>query len=1148
MLSKYIQPENLSENLNELVCDVRSVIPTAVFGVQFTEKCHIASTLNLPVVFITRDEITARLAAKELAALSGKKSVYLPAKNDVLLYNKAFNKDALYARIGALFEISRGVDFVCATFESLLHLMPKRIDCIKIAKDNEYPFESLTQKLVKFGYKRVEEIEKRGEFTVRGDIFHLFPINCEAPVRIDFFGDEVESIRYFDQVGGTLEGSLNQLIVLPTVDFTIDDCEVAIIKSQLKKEISLFGVNIFADKAREIVGELTEKLDTDRAHPSLSFILPLLDSMKGNLRDYLGENAVVVYDECKPLNDSLNGVLKEHSERCLSLKRNCECFSFTVNQIKKPEQLQKELNFSRKLALQSLTASVNFFNPLKTYRINCTAIARYALKPEDFFEDLKNWKKLGYRVLVCCGNSERAERIFNMLEDRKIFSDLGDNFPQNFEGIKITSFYLANGFIYHDAKFVLIGTNDLFAKKDREKKIKRKRNDIYSAPEIGDFCVHEVHGIGIVRGMQKITTTDGTKDYVALEYKGGDMLYVCVDRMDSLTKYLGGEEKPTLSKIGGGEFERIKERVKASIARLTINLKQLYRQRAEQKGYCFSPDNEFTREFEESFEFDETEDQLQSISEIKQDMESSKVMDRLLCGDVGYGKTEVALRAAFKAMMDGKQVALIAPTTILTEQHYMTCVERFKNFGIRIGLLNRFRSQSDQAKTIYALKNGEIDIIIGTHRLFSKDIEFFDLGLLIIDEEQRFGVEHKEKIKLLKQNVDTLTLSATPIPRTLHMSLTGIRDISIISTPPTTRIPVQVFVLEESDALISDAVSKELSREGQTFILYNRVESINSFAAHIEALLPEARVVVGHGQMSEKQLEKNILAFYKKEYDVLVSTTIIENGVDIPSANTIIIIDADKMGLSTLYQLKGRVGRSDKMARAYFTYKSDKVLTEPAYKRLSALTEFSDLGSGFKIAMRDLEIRGAGNVLGKEQHGHMEKIGYELYSKLLKQQLGEVTANVQTEIDVGISAFIPESYVSSSAVRMDCYKQIAEIKCDEDENRIVNGMRENYGDLPQEALNLIKIARLKEYCSYFFIIKAQITKDKNRLYFKNIDSLNDEGLMYALNQFKDDGVLAFDENPYVCFEKEERTAEKGLELALQFLICAKNYKKNGEKN
>ena len=1144
MLNRYIQPEYVGQELYEIAKAVRGGVPTAVFGVQNSEKYHIAGSLKLPVLYIARDELTAKTVARELRAISGEAVVYLPAKDDVLLYNKAFNKQSLYERIAGLYQISKGARIVTATLESLHQLMPKQIPHLTLQKGNEYTLEQIISRLVVLGYKRVEELDKKEEFTVRGDILQIYPINGDAPVRIDFFGDEIESVRYYDEVGGKLIGDLQKLTVLPTVDFQIDDAEIALIKDRLKKEVASYGVNIYASRAREIAGEISEKLENNKTHDSLSFIIPLLSGMQASIRDYLGDEAVVVYDESKMIENAREGVFKEHSERCLSLKRSGECFSFTVNQLKDPKIVREELDFSKKLALQSLTTAINFFNPLKTFRLKCTPVPRYSLRPEDFFTDIANWKKFGYRVLVCCSSSERAQRIFDQLENRRIFSDLGDNFPEDFQGVKITTFYLANGFIYHDDKFVVIGTNDLFSRKEREKKLSRKRGDLYSAPEIGDYCVHEVHGIGLVRGTQKITTSDSIKDYVAIEYKGGDMLYVCVDRMDSLTKYLGGEEKPSLSKIGGQEFERIKERVRASIAKLTINLKKLYRDRQMQKGFTFSPDTLLMQEFEERFEFDETEDQLQSIAEIKADMESEKVMDRLLCGDVGYGKTEVALRAAFKAICDCKQVAIVAPTTILTEQHYMTAIKRFKDFGIRIGVLNRFRSASEQAKTLYELSEGKIDLLIGTHRMFSKDVKFKDLGLLILDEEQRFGVEHKEKLKLLKENVDTLTMSATPIPRTLHMSLSGIRDISTINTPPTTRIPVQVFVTEQSDSLIRDAISKELSREGQVFVLYNRVEGIEKFASEINALVPEARVIYGHGQMPEKKLEENIMAFYRHDYDVLVSTTIIENGVDLPTANTIIVIDADRLGLSTLYQLKGRVGRSDKMARAYFTFKPDSVLSDSAYKRLTALTEFSDLGSGFKIAMRDLEIRGAGNVLGKEQHGHMDKIGYELYSKLLKRELGEVTLNYETEVDIEISAYIPEDYVTSHAIRMDCYKQIASISSEADEKRVVEGLTSNYGSIPEEVNNLLAIARLKSKCRGYEIIKAEINGKNAGFVMKNLDSLNSPELMGALRQFKESVTLRFEENPIISFNKNGKDKQELLKEMISFLNFAINFKKS----
>ena len=1145
MLDKYLQAEYLGENFISLKENVRSGVPTAVFGVQSSEKYHIASMLDLPIIYIARDGLVAKNAAKELRALTGKKGVYLPAKDDVLLYNKAFNKDAYYERITAIYQLIKGVSFVTCTFESLLQLLPEKLDFIELKTDEEYDLSEFCARLVKMGYTRVDEVDGKGRFSLRGDIMHIFPVNYDSPVRIDFFGDAIEKMVYFG-ADGNAAGETKKLVILPTTDFTIDSAEKAMVKSALRESVRAFGTQIYASRARDIANELTELLETDDNSAALSFVLPLLSCMKGSIRKFMGEDAVVIYDECKLLNDSLQGALKEFADRRISLAANGESFNFSAGQYKTPEALFKELDLPRKLALQSLTSQIPFFNPLKTFRFNCTSVPRYALKPDDFFEDVRSWKITGYRVLVCCGNSERAARLHGYLEDKKIFSDLGDNFPADFSGVKITSFYLANGFIYHDAKLAVIGTNDLYSRKETQKKIKRKSGDVYYAPEVGDYCVHEKHGVGIVRGVERITTTDSTKDYVAIEYRGGDMLYVGVDRMDCLTKYMGGEEKPSLSKLGGQEFEKIKERVKASIAKLTINLKQLYRNRREVKGFAFQPDDGMMREFEEAFPFEETDDQLTSIEEIKRDMESTRVMDRLLCGDVGYGKTEVALRAAFKAMESGKQVAFIAPTTILVEQHYMNALERFKNFPVRIAVLDRFRMSSEQTKTLFDLEDGKIDMVIGTHRLFSKDVKFKDLGLLILDEEQRFGVEHKEKLKTLKENVDTLTLSATPIPRTLHMSLTGIRDISIINTPPTQRIPVQIFVTEETDALVHDAITKELARGGQTFILYNSVESIFSFASHVRELIPEARIAIGHGQMPERQLEENVMAFYRGEYDVLIATTIIENGIDLPNANTLIVIDADKLGLSTLYQLKGRVGRSDRMARAYFTYKENKVITDVAFKRLSALTEFSDFGSGFKIAMRDLEIRGAGNVLGKEQHGHMEKIGYELYTKLLKEQLGEVTKNFETELDIGVSAFISEKYIPVEALRMDAYKQIAEISDKSDEDRVLESMKANYGELPAETYNLIKIARLKALCGRFEIIKAELKKKCCRFILKNLDSLSIGGVMDALSCKQTSAKLTFGNNPEILFESEGKSAEDLLDEMIEFLMLSCEKKEKSE--
>ncbi|MDE5896534.1 MAG: transcription-repair coupling factor, partial [Clostridia bacterium] len=632
-----------------------------------------------------------------------------------------------------------------------------------------------------------------------------------------------------------------------------------------------------------------------------------------------------------------------------------------------------------------------------------------------------------------------------------------------------------------------------------ERRIKKRRGDLFLAPEVGDYAVHEKYGVGKITGTKKIETTDGVKEYVALAYQGGDCLYVPVEQMDVLSKYMGGDD-PALSKIGGGELERVKARVRASLKKMAFDLKNLYAERQEQKGYVFPEYPEMNEEFAAAFPYEETPDQLTSYEEIKEDMCSPKVMDRLLCGDVGFGKTEVALRAAYLCILAGRQVALMCPSTVLSEQHFRTANERMKDFGVRVASLNRFRSEKEQALILARLEKGEIDLVVGTHRLLSKDVKFRDLGLLILDEEQRFGVEHKEKIKNYKRDVDCLTMTATPIPRTLHLSLSGIRDISTIQTPPHARLPVQTYVAEETETLVRDACVREIARKGQVFVLYNRVESIHAYAKRLTEIVPEARVAVAHGRMDKNELERNVFAFYRGEYDVLVTTTIIENGIDLPNANTLVVIDADRLGISQLYQLRGRVGRGARLAHAYFTYKPERVMTENAAERLKAIMQFTELGSGFKIAMRDLEIRGAGNVLGAEQHGHMDKVGYELYAKILKEELtGERQESV--DLDIKATAFIPERYVESNAGRMDCYKQIAEIRSAADYKRVCVSMEEQYGPLPPETLNLLVIAVMKSYAAKFRVRKISVDKKGGALEFVSLDALNNRKISAAMEKF-----------------------------------------------
>lgn len=1135
MLKDYLTPENLGGELAEIGQNIRGGIPSAVFGVNFAEKCLIASSVGLPVLYIVKDGLYGAKIAEELTALSGERTVYLPAKDDVLLYKSAFDRTSLFARLNALYEIKNGARFVVTTFQSLLQLFPRDIPTIKIRKNEVYDIGGIVNKLVKFGYRREEFADDRATFALRGDILEINPVNGEYSYRVDFFGDEVESVFRFYGEDRENKTAVTEFEIIAATDVIVGDDEVEDVKQTLRQSLSKFGTLSVRDDARKIVNDLEEKLDGGVPCGELQFVMPILKSVTDDFTTYMPTDTLVVYDESKMLVDGITATLKDHSERLLTLDRAGKIFDFSARQLSDCRKLIKRLNSFREVAFQNITTTINFFNPLKTYSLRCSPVARYTADFEAIYNDVKNWKFGGYKVIICCGNDKRADSLSDELYARGCMCVRGDNAEARNGVAVVTSYFLPSGLIYHSAKLVLIGTGDLYIATKENKRIKRKRGDLFQAPEVGDYAVHEVHGIGYVKGVKRITTQEGSKDYVAVEYLGGDTLYVGVDQMDKLTKYMGGGEKPRLNRIGGKEFERIKERVKASISEMTIDLKKLYKARKEKKGFAFSADDAFSEEFDEAFEFEPTEDQIQSVAEIKADMESEKVMDRLLCGDVGFGKTEVAFRAAFKAIADGKQVALVCPTTILCEQHYRAAKKRFENFGVRIESLNRFKTSAQQKKIITDLADGLISFVIGTHRLFGSDVKFHDLGLLVLDEEQRFGVEHKEKLKLLKENVDTLTMTATPIPRTLHMSLAGIRDISVINTPPNIRIPVQTYVVEESDALFKDAITRELAREGQVLVMHNRVETIYKLADKLKTIVPEAKIIVAHGQMDAKTLEDSVMKFYDGDYNVLVATTIIENGIDLPRANTIIVTDSDKLGLSTLYQLKGRVGRSNVMAHAYFTFDRDKVMSEAAYKRLSALTEFTEMGSGYKIAMRDLEIRGAGNVMGKEQHGHMDKVGYELYNKLLKESLGETKKESDVELDVNMDAYIPEDYISTSSSRMDCYKQIAEITADEDDERVTRSLEEYYGKIPREVRNLILIAKLKAAAKKRGAVKVAVGSKKSYVELADISCLQNAGLMDELLRRKDKISFEFSATPVIDFSKSGSSAEDTAKYMLETL-------------
>ena len=1113
--------------------DIRRGAPTAVFGVSEPHKHYLASLIESPVLYIAPDPLAAQRAAESIRALSGKKVTLLPSKDDVLLYQNALSKDSFFKRMNALWEIECGAEVVVSDMDALLQRVPTSLAKIRLRTGEEFDFLSLPSLLIRLGYTREYEVEAKGSFAVRGDILDLYPVNLSHPVRIDFFGDTVERIKPYDETTGERLAQIDEITVLGATDCLIAPKDAETIEAALKSGIKSAKNDRAYLRLCSIAEELKNAVEQGTGN---SFLLPLLEGT-GTVFDLLPKDTVLLYDECKLVNDRADSIVKEHFERFLNLSEGGEVFPFSKDQLLTKEEFLARADRFRTVALQTFASSLYLFRAVKTYDLKATPMGRYVNGFDSLASDLRAWRKNHYRIILFCGSASRAEKMHGFLSDLGLSEEKADCVDL-LDTVLVTEDHFAHGFILHEAKLVFIGSEDLYTKSVREKRVKRRRGDVFVAPEIGDYAVHETYGIGKITGTKIIETLESTKEYISIAYRDGDVVYVPVEQMDTLSKYMGAEH-PTLSKIGTGEFERVKERLRSSIRKMAFDLKQLYAERALQRGYAFPYYEEPMEEFESYFPFTPTADQLASFEEIKADLCSEKVMDRLLCGDVGFGKTEVAFRAVYLCALGGKQAALLCPSTILSEQHFRNAKERFAPFGLKVERLNRFKTPKEQEKVIEDLKLGKIDFVIGTHRLLSKDVAFKDLGLLILDEEQRFGVEHKEKIKHIKKDVDCLTMTATPIPRTLHMSLSGIRDISTIQTPPVSRLPVQTYVVEETETLLRDACVRELARGGQVFILYNKVESIHTFAAKVAAIVPEAKVTIGHGRMDKETLENNIFGFYQGESNVLVTTTIIENGIDLPNANCLIVIDSDRLGIAQLYQLRGRVGRGERLAHAYFTFKADKVMTQEAIERLRAIMEFTELGSGFKIAVRDLEIRGAGNVLGAEQHGHMDRVGYELYSKLLKEELtGE--EQITPELDIRVTALIPESYVESSAGRLDCYKQIAEIKTAADYKRVCLSLEENYGPVPEEVSALLVIAVLKAYAAHFSIRAVSLDKNGGRLSLPSMRLLSDAGFQAAMERYKRYLTLELTDVPTLVF-RDGGDSMKILLIMSKFLKFASSF-------
>ena len=985
---------------------------------------------------------------------------------------------------------------IVTTFDALMnHIVPRSVledAIIEISENDMVDLKELAAQLSALGYERNYQVENEGQFSIRGGIIDVFPLTEENPIRIELWGDEIDSIRSFDILSQRSLEKITSFILLPA-----EEVELGIkrVREEAAKREAHLREQFLSEEAfrlKQTTEEFCEQLQNYGATGcNLEGYLNYFYEDHGSLLDYFDPaQTLVILDEPTRLYEKGEFVEAEFRDSMEMRLQKGYVLPGQVDLLYSKEEIFAKIERCHALALCALQVRKGLYRPAAKHAILARAMNTYNNSFSSLLTDLKRYQKNKYRVLLLSASRTRAARLCDDLRDNGLvafYTEKTDREIQNGE-IMVSYGRIRQGFEYPMLKFVLISESDIFTVHKQKKRPHKKYGSgqtirDFSELKVGDFVVHEVHGLGIYRGIEQVCVDKVTKDYMKIEYRDGGNLYIPATALDAIQKYASKDSSaPKINKLGGSEWIRTRSRVKNAVDVIATDLVELYAARNQKAGYAFSPDTVWQTEFEERFPFEETEDQLAAIEDTKRDMQSTKIMDRLICGDVGYGKTEIAIRAAFKAVQDGKQVAYLVPTTILAQQHFNTFLQRMKDYPVSIEMLSRFKTASEQKQIVSQIKKGMVDIVIGTHRLLSTDVSYKDLGLLIIDEEQRFGVTHKEKIKKLKENVDVLTLTATPIPRTLHMSLVGIRDMSVLEEAPQDRMPIQTFVMEYSEEMVREAIGRELARGGQVFYVYNRVQTIAEMTASLRNLIGDANIAYAHGQMKEQELERIMFDFVNGEIDVLVSTTIIETGLDISNVNTMIVHDSDKMGLAQLYQLRGRVGRSNRTAYAFLMYKKDKVLKEVAEKRLTAIREFTELGSGFKIAMRDLEIRGAGNLLGNRQSGHMEAVGYDMYCKMLneairrKQGVQDIQeSSVSVELDV--DAFIPESYIMNEHQKIEIYKRIAGIESKEERTDMEEELTDRFGLLPRSVLNLLDIAYLKVLAQQVYITEIKGERD-----------------------------------------------------------------------
>lgn len=1117
----------------------------AVSVLRLTEgaKAHLGYAIPAVKLYVTADALSASSIQRKIESYESGSTIYFPHRDDVLFHRGGMGNKLSRDRIIALTSfVSGDVETLVVSADALVQKLPKpdlfEKYSFSIAKEDIVSPQEVADKLVNSGYVRQESIAEIGDFSLRGDILDVYAVDGKA-YRIDFFDELVEEIKVIDVEEMRSLGEVERLLVAPAGEILFDENQV----ENIKKKLSAYRDN-------ENASRFIDTLHAGANDPSAVWALPF-DDESASIFDYLnyvgkktGRQVVVIFDEPKAINEKLAVLGKEFSGRIAALSESGEVLPEHSTAVYDYHDFKHAILLLRKVSFTSLALSNPLFEPTMLIEPKCLPVSKYYLDAGSIFNDLKSFRQSGYKVVLCCGSEEKAKSVARSLNEGDVFarySEFGDATGEDGEGVLVTPLKIESGFCYPHLKVLVVGVSECIGKKHGESVISQKTQFI--APKQGDYVVHRVHGIGICEGTTIMKTGDFEKEYIVLKYRDGDTLYVAADQTDNLQKFIG-EEHPRLNKLGGKEFEKEKEKVRSSVRKLAVNLLELYALREKKQGYKYSEDTVWQKEFEDDFPYEETVDQLKAIDDIKKDMESGKIMDRIVIGDVGFGKTEVAFRAMFKTIIDAKQAVLLAPTTILARQHYETLKPRLEKFDIDCALLTRLQSGKENSEVLKRLEEGTLHVVIATHKVLSNKVKFNDLGLLVLDEEQRFGVNHKEKLKERYPGVNVLTLSATPIPRTLNMALSGIRDISMLETAPKGRLPVQTYVTPYSDTLVKDAVARECARGGQVLILLNDIEALDVYSQKLHAILDGGvRIITAHGQMNPTELEKRMSAFYDKQYDVLIATTIIENGIDLPDANTLIVLNAGRFGLSQLYQLRGRVGRRGALAHAYFTVPEDGSLTEIAEKRLQALLDNVEIGSGFKIALSDLSIRGAGNILGAEQHGHIEKVGYEMYVELLNETIEELRTGVphkdvkDVTMKVDASAYIREGYVAGRD-KMRIYKEIASVQSFSSRDALVKKLTDVYGAPDKPLMNLINVSLLKNLAKNFGVSKIVIDGRGAGASFFDADVFKNEGLMRSVATHADSVVLTSTIPPSLVFDVKGLSPEEKIEKMLNFFASA----------